>query len=140
MIAVAGAADRVEIDVAEDLPLVQVDAGLLERVLANLIDNALRHGGDGAPVQITATAGSSSAKLAVVDHGPGVPEADRERLFTPFRHLGDRAGTRRWAGALRGARVHRGDGRRARRRPPPGRRSHHAPAAPLAARPPEGAP
>ena len=91
VLAVAGAADRVEIDVAEDLPFVQVDAGLLERVLANLIDNALRHGGAGAPVQITATAGSSSAKLSVVDHGPGVPEADRELLFTPFRHLGDQA-------------------------------------------------
>ena len=141
VLAVAGAADRVEIDVAEDLPLVQVDAGLLERVLANLIDNALRHGGDGAPVQITATAGSSSAKVAVVDHGPGVPEADHEHLFTPFRHLGDQAAG---AGAGLGLSVARGfteamGGALAADRSPGGGLTMRL-RLPLAARPPEGAP
>jgi two-component system sensor histidine kinase KdpD len=85
------ATERVEIDVPDDLPLVDADPGLLERVLANLLDNALRHGGE-APVQVVATAGAENAKLAIVDHGPGVREADREKLFTPFQRMGDRDG------------------------------------------------
>ena len=66
------------------------DPGLLERVLANLLDNALRHAGDSAPVEVAATAGAESAKIAIVDHGPGVDAAERERLFAPFQRLDDR--------------------------------------------------
>lgn len=90
LLTVPGARDVADVDVAESLPPVQADPGLLERLLANLVDNAVRHGGAGGPVEITATAGSSSAKLAVIDHGPGVPAEDRERLFMPFQHLDDR--------------------------------------------------
>ena len=54
--AVGADAARVGVDVPEDLPLVRADAGLLERILANLLDNGLRHGG-GGPVEVTATAG-----------------------------------------------------------------------------------
>ena len=86
VMAVPGAADTVQIDIPEDLPLVQADPGLLERVLANLLDNAIRHGGNG-PVEVTATAGESTAKLRIVDHGRGVPDGERERLFEPFRRL-----------------------------------------------------
>jgi two-component system sensor histidine kinase KdpD len=91
VLAVPGAADRVEIDVGDDLPLVRADPGLLERILANLIDNALRHGGDRGPVQITAAAGAESAKLAVIDHGPGVSADQRQQIFTPFQRLDDRS-------------------------------------------------
>ena len=90
VLAVPGAGDRVAIDIADDLPLVKADPGLLERILANLIDNALRHAGDNGPVQVTAAAGAESAKLAVIDHGPGVSADERERIFTPFQHLDDR--------------------------------------------------
>ena len=83
------ASGKIKVDVPEDLPLLLADPGLLERVLANLLDNALRHAGESAPVQITATAGAESAKIAIVDHGPGVDPADRERLFAPFQRLGD---------------------------------------------------
>jgi two-component system, OmpR family, sensor histidine kinase KdpD len=89
VLAVPSAAGRVEIDIADDLPLVQADPGLLERILANLIDNALRHAGDDGPVQITAAAGAESAKLAVIDHGPGVSPDQRERMFRPFQRLDD---------------------------------------------------
>jgi two-component system sensor histidine kinase KdpD len=84
------ATDRIELDVPEDLPLVYADPGLLDRVLANLLDNALRHAGDSGPIQVTATAGAENAKLAIVDHGPGVTQAERERLFAPFQRLDDR--------------------------------------------------
>jgi two-component system sensor histidine kinase KdpD len=84
----AGAA--VELDVPEDLPLVHADPGLLERVLANLLDNAVRHAGGSGPIQVMAAAGAESAKLAVVDHGPGVDPAAREQLFGPFQRLDDR--------------------------------------------------
>jgi two-component system sensor histidine kinase KdpD len=75
--------------VAEDLPLVNADPGLLERVLVNVLDNALRHGASDQPVEVTAFAGEESAKLAVVDHGRGVSQEDTPHLFEPFRRLDD---------------------------------------------------
>ena len=65
------------------------DPGLLERIFANLLENALRHAADGGPIEVTATAGERSAKIAIVDHGPGVGEGEHERLFTPFQRLDD---------------------------------------------------
>jgi len=88
VLAVGAASAAISVHVPEDLPLVQADSGLLERVLVNLLDNAVRHGG--GPVEVQATAGAESAKLAIVDHGPGVAPEHREALFTPFQHLDDR--------------------------------------------------
>jgi two-component system sensor histidine kinase KdpD len=88
VLAVPGAEDRVEIDVPEDLPLVQADPGLLERVLANLLDNAVRHAPGSGAIEVTASAGAESAKLKVVDHGPGVPEQQIEGMFRPFQRVG----------------------------------------------------
>jgi two-component system sensor histidine kinase KdpD len=76
-------ADRVEVG---DLPTAFVDAGLLERVVANLVANALRFS---ATVQIEGSATGSRVQLRVVDHGPGVPAADRGRIFEPFQREGD---------------------------------------------------
>ena len=95
LLSVPEAAGRVEVDVPEDLPLVMADPGLLERVLANVIDNAVRHG-RGESVRITAEATSTAARVAVVDHGPGVPAAEREDLFAPFQQLGDRRAPTAW--------------------------------------------
>ena len=83
------AADRVVVEVAEDLPDVLADVGLAERVVANLIDNALRHGGEG-PVAVRASAYGDRVELRVVDVGPGAPRKQHDRLFTPFQQLGDR--------------------------------------------------
>jgi two-component system, OmpR family, sensor histidine kinase KdpD len=83
------------VDVPEDLPLVLADPGLLERVMANLLENAVRHGG-GSPVEVTASAGELDAHVKIVDHGPGVPEDQRERLFRPFERVG--GGTPQGAG------------------------------------------
>jgi two-component system sensor histidine kinase KdpD len=91
LVAVPDAADKVEIDMPENLPLVQADPGLLERALANVIDNAMRHGSSDAPVEIRAFAGAESVKMAIVDHGPGVSATQREGLFEPFQRLDDRS-------------------------------------------------
>jgi two-component system sensor histidine kinase KdpD len=90
VLALGEVAEKVRLDVPEDLPLVQADPGLLERVLVNLIDNAVRYGGSAV---VSATAGEFSAKVRVEDAGLGVPEGERARLFEPFARLGDRSGT-----------------------------------------------
>ncbi|GAA0930327.1 sensor histidine kinase KdpD [Pseudonocardia zijingensis] len=88
---VPGARD-VTLDIAEDVPDVLADGGLLERVIANLVDNALRHGA-GSPVVLRASAHADRVELRVVDSGPGVPKRSRDRLFTPFQRFGDRDST-----------------------------------------------
>lgn len=89
-LAIGAAPGRVQISVPDDFPLVCADPGLLERVFINIVDNALRYGGE-QPVAVTAHAGASSARVEVLDHGPGVPAAQRERLFEPFQRLDDRS-------------------------------------------------
>jgi two-component system, OmpR family, sensor histidine kinase KdpD len=81
--------DRVHLDFADDLPDVLADPGLLERVIANLVDNALRHG-RGCPVTLRGSAHANRVELRIVDAGPGVPRGQSERLFAPFQRLGDR--------------------------------------------------
>jgi K+-sensing histidine kinase KdpD len=78
--------------VGDDLPLVRTDAGLLERVVANLVDNAARHSAGRGSVEVGARARPSSVELRVVDHGPGVAESDWPRMFLPFQRLDDRGG------------------------------------------------
>ncbi len=80
---------RVEIDIAEDLPDVLADPGLLERIIANLVDNALRHGA-GAQVTLRGSSYADRVELRVTDTGPGVPRRSRDALFTPFQRSGDR--------------------------------------------------
>jgi two-component system sensor histidine kinase KdpD len=79
---------RVGLDWAADLPAGLADPGLLERVVANLVSNAVRHAPNG-PVTVTAGAVGDRLELRVADRGPGVPLADRERVFAPFQRLGD---------------------------------------------------
>jgi len=81
----------IEVDVPEDLPVVLADAGLLERVVANLVTNAVRHSPDGVPPTIRATsAAPGRVQIEVIDHGPGVPSGQWEEMFVPFQRLGDR--------------------------------------------------
>jgi two-component system sensor histidine kinase KdpD len=80
-------ADRVKVDIDELLPDVLADAGLLERVVANVIDNALRYAGD-APVVLRASAHAGRVELRIADSGPGVPKKEREALFAPFQRRG----------------------------------------------------
>jgi K+-sensing histidine kinase KdpD len=78
----------VKVVVPEDLPRAFADPGLLERVVANLVDNALRWSAD-APVTVRADATGDVLRLEVVDHGPGVEESKWRDMFTPFQRLGD---------------------------------------------------
>lgn len=78
--------DRVKVDV--DGIVVSADSGLLERVLANVVDNALRYGGDG-PVRVTAGRVGDRVLIAVADEGPGIVRGAETALFAPFQRLGD---------------------------------------------------
>lgn len=72
-----------------DLPQVRTDAGLLERVVANLLDNARRHAPPGTPVSLELSERDGRVVVRVVDHGPGVEPADKETMFGAFQRLGD---------------------------------------------------
>ena len=74
----------VQLLIPEELPPVSVDAGQIQRALANVIENALRVSPPGEPVAVRVTATRKEVLFRVVDHGPGVPEAERERIFEPF--------------------------------------------------------
>ncbi|GAA3030795.1 DUF4118 domain-containing protein [Actinokineospora globicatena] len=99
--------DVLAVDVPEHLPPVIADIGLLERVVANVIDNALRHGrlsprrevdvdGDGIvtadepEIAIRASTYLDRVELRVVDHGHGLPKNAASAVFAPFQRLGDR--------------------------------------------------
>ncbi|MFC5749858.1 ATP-binding protein [Actinomadura rugatobispora] len=86
----AGDATGVRIRVPDGLPELLADPALLERVLANLIGNAVRYSPPGEPVLVTASAHAGRLELRVIDRGPGIPPADRDRVFEPFQRLGDR--------------------------------------------------
>jgi two-component system, OmpR family, sensor histidine kinase KdpD len=81
--------DKVEVDVPESLPPVVADPALLERVMANLVGNALAHAPEGSPVHIEAGEVGGRVLIRVIDRGPGIPASDRERIFQPFQRLGD---------------------------------------------------
>lgn len=82
--------DRLRLDVPEDLPGVVVDPPLVERALANVLTNALRHSPAAVPVRVVADALGDDVVVRVVDHGPGIAPDDRATVLQPFRRLGDR--------------------------------------------------
>jgi two-component system sensor histidine kinase KdpD len=85
--ALVGQPGDIEVDVPESLPPVRADVGLLERVIANVVGNALRYAG---AVALRASAHGSEVELRVVDHGRGLPRGTADQVFAPFQRLGDR--------------------------------------------------
>ena len=79
----------ITVDIPESLPEISVDPAILERVIVNLTENALRYSPPGKPPLLTASALGDRVELRVVDRGPGIPEKDRDRMFVPFQRLGD---------------------------------------------------
>lgn len=86
-------ARAVMVRIPPDLPPVMADPPIMERVIANLTTNALRYSPSGSPPLLTASARGGRVILRVVDRGPGVPEADRGRIFLAFQRLGDTGST-----------------------------------------------
>ena len=93
---VGEAGQRVEVSLPEESPAIRADAGQIERVLVNLLENALKYSPIEEPVRVQITTAGSEVLVRVVDHGPGVARADRERIFEPFQRASD--GTVRGAG------------------------------------------
>jgi two-component system sensor histidine kinase KdpD len=85
----SGPTDTVDIALDETLPRVLADPALLERVVANLAANAITASGPSRRVRVEAGAVSGRVDLRVVDQGPGIPVADRVRIFEPFQRMGD---------------------------------------------------
>ncbi len=79
---------HVRVDLPTSLPPVDVDVLLVRQILVNLLDNALRHEPAGGAVEVSARSVGAQVELAVRDHGPGVPEADRERVFEMYSQVG----------------------------------------------------
>ncbi|MGW8636461.1 ATP-binding protein [Streptomyces sp. NPDC055793] len=78
-----------ELDIPETLPMVAVDAGLLERAMANLVENAVKYSPDDRGVLVAASALGDRVEVRIVDRGPGVPDEAKERIFEPFQRYGD---------------------------------------------------
>ena len=87
------AAAGVRIHIPDELPEVYADPTLLERILVNVLANALRFSPAGQPPLISVSEHAGMVEVRVIDHGPGITAADRDRIFQPFQRLGDRDNT-----------------------------------------------
>ena len=97
--------ESVELDIPETLPMVHVDRGLLERAVANVVENAVKYSPAGGKVLVSASALADRVEVRVVDRGPGVPDEAKDRIFEPFQRYGD---SPRGAGVGLGLAVARG--------------------------------
>lgn len=79
----------VVVELDDDLPPVDTDPVLLERVVANLVDNAVTHGSSSCPVHVDAGVAGGRVLLRVIDRGRGVPPDRRDQMFHPFQRLDD---------------------------------------------------
>lgn len=97
---------RVELDIDPDLPMLHLDAVLLEQVLVNLLDNASKYTPAGSTITVSARRTGGQVVVQVRDEGPGMPEGELERIFTKFHRL--EAGDRKQTGTGLGLAVCRG--------------------------------
>jgi two-component system sensor histidine kinase KdpD len=79
----------VVVDVPDDLPHIRADPALLERAIANVVDNGLAWAQNGTPLRVEGAVVHDRVFLRVIDQGPGIPPGERERVFQPFQRLGD---------------------------------------------------
>jgi two-component system, OmpR family, sensor histidine kinase KdpD len=107
LVSLGDRAGAVVVDVPDSLPRVHVDPALAERALANVVDNALAWSPPEQPVRIEGAVIGRQVVLRVIDRGPGIAPADRDRVFEPFQRLGDARG-RGGAGVGLGLAVARG--------------------------------
>jgi len=74
----------VRVDLAPDLPLVPIDAVLIEQVFINILDNAVKYTPRGSPIAIRAATGGGTVTVEIADRGPGFAAGDEERVFEKF--------------------------------------------------------
>ena len=82
--------ELIEISIDPELPPIKGDPILLERVIGNLLENALRFSPKDKSVTIAAFRVGENIEIRIIDHGPGMSTKDTAKLFTPFQRLGDR--------------------------------------------------
>ncbi|KPG84689.1 DUF4118 domain-containing protein [Frigoribacterium sp. RIT-PI-h] len=80
---------RVELQVGEDVPQADADPVLLQRVLVNLLDNALKYAPAGTPVRLSSSSFGDAVEIRVADQGPGISPERLDLVFVPFQRLGD---------------------------------------------------
>ena len=78
------ASHPVKVDLPADLPLVEMDAALMERVFANLLENAAKYTPPGTPIEIAARTADGRLEVSVTDEGPGIPPGQEEAIFEKF--------------------------------------------------------
>ena len=132
---------RVRVELPANMPEVDADPGMLERVIANIVENAVKYAPDSDIVLVGAAGGLSPAtlggrpagELRIIDHGRGVPAESVLEMFRPFQRLDDAPqATGVGLGPGRGQGLHRGHGRKPDRGRDTGRRPDHGdPAAAL---------
>jgi two-component system sensor histidine kinase KdpD len=83
-------AGNVTVQVPDEIAEVHADPVLLERILVNIISNAVRHSPADQPPTVTVSEHAGTVEVRVIDRGPGIPHADWDRVFLPFQRLGDR--------------------------------------------------
>ena len=74
-----------QVTFADESPTVRVDPHQIQRVLVNLLENAIKYSPLDESVRVQVSATPSEAVVRVIDHGPGVPPEERERIFEPFQ-------------------------------------------------------
>jgi two-component system sensor histidine kinase KdpD len=89
LVSLGDRASQVEVAVPDSLPRLRADPALLERAVANVVDNALSYAAGGTPVRVEGALVGERVVLRVIDRGPGIAQGDRERVFQPFQRLGD---------------------------------------------------
>jgi two-component system, OmpR family, sensor histidine kinase KdpD len=81
--------ERIEVELPPEPPAVRVDGQQIERVLANLLENALKYSPADEPVRVQVVETANRVLVRVIDHGPGLASEDRERVFEPFQRGAD---------------------------------------------------
>ena len=81
-------ARRVEVRIPADLPLVSVDGLMIEQVLVNLLDNAVKYAEPASPITISAATAAGEVTVEVADQGPGIPPGAEEQVFEKFFRAG----------------------------------------------------
>ncbi len=89
---------EVILNVPEDLPPVWADEVYLEKIIANLLNNAVKYSPPAKPIELTVKAVDNQLEITVADHGEGIPLSMQQKVFERFNRLesGDRIGTKGW--------------------------------------------